>query len=324
MLKLLAFIYSKVAGLRNGLYDRGVLETHDLGVRVISVGNLSAGGTGKTPIVAYISELLAERGEKVCVLTRGYGRENADRRVLVSDGERILQDASVTGDEPLELARRLKEQAIIVADADRVSAGEWAVRKFGVTAIVLDDGFQHRKVKRDVDIVCIDATKPPADDKMLPAGRQREPSSGLLRATAIVITRADLVDARRIASLRSEISKWTSNIPIFEARTRLVTKPKIKGSIFAFCGLGNPENFFECLRREGITIAGTRSFPDHHRYSSDDAILLDKEARAAGASALFTTAKDGVKLGEVSFETPLTVIEMNVEIDDAASFAAML
>src|SRR6188474_3451059 len=156
MLSLLGRIYAKIADLRNKLYDTGVFESAHLRAHTVSIGNITTGGTGKTPLVAYVAEVLARRGEKVCILTRGYGRANPGERVLVSDGQEILADPINAGDEPYELAQRLRGKALIIADADRRSAAEWAIRKFNVTAFVLDDGFQHRKVKRDVDIVCID------------------------------------------------------------------------------------------------------------------------------------------------------------------------
>ena len=185
MLSLLAAIYGKITDLRNRLYDRGVLDTFDLGAATCSIGNVTTGGTGKTPMVAYVAELLASRGETVCILTRGYGRMDPRERVLVSDGKDILADAATAGDEPIELARKLLGKAIIIADADRVSAAEWAKRKFGVTAFILDDAFQHRRAVRDVDIVCVDATNPFGGGKMLPAGRLRESVNGLDRADII-------------------------------------------------------------------------------------------------------------------------------------------
>ncbi|HEX3101808.1 MAG TPA: tetraacyldisaccharide 4'-kinase, partial [Pyrinomonadaceae bacterium] len=148
MLSLLASIYAKIADVRNRLYELGVFATYDLGARVISIGNITSGGTGKTPLVARVAEILADRGEKVCILTRGYGRENAERRVLVSDGNEVLADVREAGDEPFELANKLIGKALVIADADRVAAAEGAKRRFGVTAFVLDDGFQHRKAKR--------------------------------------------------------------------------------------------------------------------------------------------------------------------------------
>ncbi|MEO8574783.1 MAG: tetraacyldisaccharide 4'-kinase, partial [Pyrinomonadaceae bacterium] len=159
MLNLLGKIYGVGADLRNKSYDRGIFKTHSLGAKTISVGNIMTGGTGKTPLVAYIAEHLAASGEKVCILTRGYGRGSSGR-VLVSDGEQVFVDALTGGDEPVELARKLIGKAIVVADADRVSAAQWAKENFRVTAFVLDDAFQHRRAKRDLDIVCIDTTSP--------------------------------------------------------------------------------------------------------------------------------------------------------------------
>ena len=140
MLTPFSWLYGKIADTRNALYDRGVFVSHSLGARTISVGNITAGGTGKTPLVAHVAKILAERGENVCILTRGYGRENPSERVLVSDGLNILADAKQGGDEPVELAVKLLGKAVVVADANRASAANWAKDKFGITAFVLDDG----------------------------------------------------------------------------------------------------------------------------------------------------------------------------------------
>ena len=322
MLSVLSYLYAKIMDARNALYDRGVFDAQDLGARVISIGNLTTGGTGKTPLVAYVARVLADRGEKVCILTRGYWRDNPKTRVLVSDGEHILNDPRQTGDEPLELARRLKGNAIVIADADRAAAGDWAKRRFGVTAFVLDDGFQHRKVKRDVDILCIDATQPFHDANPLPAGRLRESRASLARASAVVITRADLVDDATINELKDGIAKLNDGVPIFEVSNRLKNL-KVKGRVYAFCGIGNPKSFFEMLKRADIDVAGTRTFADHHVYSQDDLNCLHNEAKACGASVLGTTAKDAVKLENLEIDMPLHIAEIELEIDDAAGFAQL-
>ncbi len=331
MLSLLSSIYGKAMDVRNGLYDKGVFQTHDLGARTISVGNITTGGTGKTPLVAYVAEKLAERGETVCILTRGYGRKDSKKRVLVSDGSTILSDPANSGDEPFELAQKLLGKAIVIADADRVAAAEWAKRKFGVTAFVLDDGFQHRRVKRDLDIVCIDATNPGGNTQagslrsggMLPAGRLREPLHNLGRADIVVITRADLVDD--ISNLRSEISDLNSAAAVFTAMTNIVNADEFRGKrALAFCGLGNPEGFYEQLRREGMDVIGMRTFVDHHQYAQKDIDAIESEARACGAEALLTTPKDDVKLSDLKFEMPRHVVGIEIEIDDAAVFAALL
>ena len=341
MLSLIAWLYGLGVAIRNYLYDKGIFEVHDLGARAISIGNITAGGTGKTPLVAYVARELAAKGEKVCILTRGYGREDENKRVLVSDGETVLADASIGGDEPVELATKLLGKAIVIADADRVGAAEWAKRKFGVTAFVLDDGFQHRMVRRDVDVVCIDATDPFGRRKLLPAGRLRESAENLSRADVVVITRVE--QAEDISDLISQISEIAPDSTVIECRTRLAgarlltaetqrrrdkkTKLELSGPslptehLFAFCGLGNPESFFALLRQSRMDVAESRAFRDHHQYAQRDVDDLERSAREAGTEALITTAKDAVKLADLRFSLPCYVAEIEVEMDDPAAFA---
>lgn len=339
MLGLLALIYGKIADVRNYLYDRGVLDTFDLGARTISIGNITAGGTGKTPLVVYVARVLAKRGEKVCILTRGYGRKEK-KRVLVSDGDRVLTDFREAGDEPVELARKLVGEAIVIADPDRVAAAEWAKRKFGVTAFVLDDGFQHRRARRDVDIVCIDATEPFGGGKILPAGRLRESSANLARADAVVITRSDLIDD--IADLEFEISEIAPDAKIFRGRNEICEfvgledfhaqagrrrKPAKKEfkqkKILAFCALGNPESFLEMLRREELDIVGSRTFRDHHTYTQKDVRSIEASAGRVNADALMTTAKDAVKLSELQFGNDCYVVEIDLNLDYRSGLESM-
>ncbi len=353
MLSLLSAIYGKIANLRNAFYDRGVFETSDLRARTISIGNISVGGTGKTPLVAYVAEILAARGETVCILTRGYGRKEPKKRVLVSDGEQILADPAIAGDEPFELAQKLIGRAIVIADADRVAAAEWAKRKFGVTAFVLDDGFQHRKAKRDVDIVCIDAMDPFGGGNMLPAGRLREPVENLQRADIIVITRANLVADQAISDLRSEISGLNPAAAVFSAKSKLSVmydlenfianiersqngppleravydmdvSETLENPVFVFCAIGNAENFFWQLRREDLDLKGTEAFRDHHVYTQQDIERIEELAKKSGASLLVTTTKDAVKLTGLKFTLWCVVVRSEVVIDNADAFAAML
>src|SRR6185503_7633483 len=170
----LGWIYGFVADARNSLYDRQIFRSEALGALTVSIGNLTVGGTGKTPLVAYVARLLSDNGESVCVLTRGYGRKNAAEQVLVSDGRRVLCDALTGGDEPVELAYKLLGKAAVIANRDRIAAARWAIENLGAKAFVLDDAFQHRKAKRDVDIVCIDSTNPFGNGESLPAGILRE------------------------------------------------------------------------------------------------------------------------------------------------------
>ena len=336
MLSALAYIYEKLVNVRNALYDRDILDVLDLGAHTISVGNITAGGTGKTPLVGYIARLLSDRGETVCILTRGYGRNKPKERVLVSNGKQIITDAMSAGDEPVELAHSLGAKAIIIADADRVAAAEWALRKFDVSVLVLDDGFQHRRAKRDVDIVCIDATDPFGGGSMLPKGRLREPVGGLCRAGIVVITRANLSDD--LQELTETVSEIAPDAKVFTAanKTSAIT-PLVSffgnaghdtvadaRPAFAFCGLGNPSNFFDQLKIDGIDVAGSRAFRDHHRYSQADVCAIETDALASGAKQLLTTAKDAVKLGGLVFSLPCNVVEISVEIDDAETLNQLL
>jgi tetraacyldisaccharide 4'-kinase len=333
-------LYGWIIDLRNWIYDRGWLGSYDLSARTISIGNITTGGTGKTPLVALVAELLADSGEKVCILTRGYGRENASARVLVSNGESVLVDAKTGGDEPVELAHKLLGKAIVIADPDRVAAAKWAKENFGVTAFVLDDGFQHRRAKRDLDIVCVDATDPFGNRLALPAGRLREPLSNLKRADAIILTRANL--AKDIDDLRSEISNLRSEIsdlkfPIFMAKNRIARFVRLQdfhgrpanpinevGRAFAFCGLGNPQNFFDQLIQESVKVAGTKAFTDHHKYDGKDVETIESAARKIGADCLVTTAKDAVKLSDLKFEVPCYVAIAETVIDDAEAFRKLI
>ena len=212
----LGYLYGAITNVRNALYEKGFFKSFSPGAPTVSIGNSTVGGTGKTPLVAFVAEVLAEKGEKVCILTRGYKRENPGKRIVVSDGEKILADVKQSGDEPFELAKKLLGKAIVIADKNRAEAGLWAREKFGITAFILDDGFQHLRVRRDLNIVCIDATNPFGNGKVLPGGILREPLQNLKRADAIVITRANL--AKNLETLKSEISRFNPHCPILISR----------------------------------------------------------------------------------------------------------
>ncbi len=339
-------IYSAILRKRIALYESGAFKSFSLGARTVSVGNLTVGGTGKTPLVAFAARVLADDGEKVCVISRGYKRANPKQKVLVSDGEKFLTDARLAGDEPFELARKLLGRAIVVADADRVRAANWARERFEITAFVLDDAFQHLRARRDLDIVVVDATNPFGNGKLLPFGILREPPDGLKRADAVVITRANLVET--IEDLKAEIRKFNAACPIFVSENRIskltelkdfhraaetrnsetenqILKTKNRNSKFlAFCALGNPRNFYAQLERENYNIIGTETFPDHYFYRQSDIVKLEKKARAADAEALLTTAKDAVKLKDLQFRLPCLVAESEMIFDEKDEFSRWL
>jgi tetraacyldisaccharide 4'-kinase len=330
---MLGWLYGKIANIRNSLYEKGIFESFSLGVPVISVGNITMGGTGKTPLVAYVAEVLDRKNGTVCIISRGYGRKNPGKRVLVSDGKALLTGPEDAGDEPCELAQKLLNKAIVISDSDRVSAAEWAKETFDANVFVLDDAFQHRRVKRDLDIVCIDATRP---FRLL-----REPLENLARADAIVITRSDL--AEDIDGLRSRIAEYNPTSPIFTVKNRTSRLIKMIGpnvetpglfmktpeemadkKALAFCALGNPENFFEQLRREKFDIAAVKAFRDHYKYRQRDITGLEKTAKESGAEIMLTTMKDYVKLGGLHFEIPCLAVESELVFDNEEGFRALI
>lgn len=332
-------LHNAILKRRIALYKSGAFQSFSLGARTVSVGNLTVGGTGKTPLVAYVARVLADGGEKVCVISRGYKRANPKRKVLVSDGEKILTDARHAGDEPFELARKLLGRAIVVADADRVGAANWARGRFGITAFVLDDAFQHLRARRDSDIVTIDATNPFGNGKLLPFGILREPLDGLKRADAVVITRANLVET--VEDLKAEIRKFNSACPIFVTENRITNLTELKDfhraeefqdtktenqklKFLAFCALGNPRNFFAQLEREKFNLIETETFSDHFFYRQSDIEKLEKAARAANAEALLTTAKDAVKLKDLRFDLPCLVAESEMIFEEKDEFSRWL
>ncbi|MBK7708353.1 MAG: tetraacyldisaccharide 4'-kinase [Acidobacteria bacterium] len=318
--------------MRERLFDKGVYRSHSLGAPTISVGNITVGGTGKTPFVAFVAEFLASRGERVCIISRGYKRENERSCVIVSDGDSILADARNAGDEPLELAIQLRGKASVIVDADRIRAAARALDALAPTVFVLDDAFQHFRAKRDLDIVLIDATNPFGNRKTLPFGILREPLSGLERAGMIVVSRANLVSNERLERIVDEI-RSLSHCPIFVSRNefsgfRALNRESAErdpaASYFAFCAIGNPENFFDQMRAEGFKIVGTKAFPDHHYYSAGDIASITSQARSAGADVVVTTAKDSVKLVGLEFPIPCVVAENRLSFDDEERFGEIL
>ncbi|HYY58197.1 MAG TPA: tetraacyldisaccharide 4'-kinase [Pyrinomonadaceae bacterium] len=325
-------LYGAVTRARMALYRSGALTVHRVGAPVLSVGNITTGGTGKTPLVEWLARAVAVReGKRVCILTRGYGRRDERERVVVSDGERVLADASEGGDEPRLLAEALLGVAAVVSDADRVAAARWAIDNLHSEVFILDDGFQHLRIAREIDLLTVDATDPFGGGRLLPRGRLREPTGGLARADCIVITRAD--QARDINRLKTEIERLSDGRPVLisRAHTRALrplsqtattsgaaaaTLPPQQQPFAAFCAIGNPDAFFAHIRRDGHELAYTRAFPDHHIYSQADVEALAAEARARGAQLLLTTAKDAVKLRSLQFGLPCYVLEIEIEFDD--------
>jgi tetraacyldisaccharide 4'-kinase len=330
----LSLIYNISIRARLALFETGVLPVSRLDVPVISIGNITTGGTGKTPLVEWICRLLAGAGNKVCILTRGYGRLKSNARVVVSDGTQILADHLHAGDEPFLLAQRLLGFAAVISDSDRYAAGQWARKEFGTEVFLLDDGFQHLQLSRALNIVTIDATNPWGGGSLLPYGRLREPRSGLKRADCVVITRAD--QAEELSPLISEIKSFVNDRPIVISSMRFVgfenlsgiseneTDSDIASPVAAFCGIGNPCAFFSQLKVLGYELKMERIFPDHHIYDRKDIDSIVAEGKSVGVKMLLTTAKDAVKLRSFEFEIPTMVVRIEPVFEDDSALRSLI
>lgn len=327
----LSALYSAVTRTRLSLYQRGTFRTTKLDRPVISIGNMTVGGTGKTPLVELVSKIIAGSGKKVCILTRGYGRQHPERQVIVSDGQAILTTPAEAGDEPYLLATNLLGLAAVICSADRISAGRDAIDVFGTECFVLDDGFQHLRLARDLNIVTIDATNPwgggplllhAGGGQLLPNGRLREPLSGLTRADCVVLTRCD--QANDLDPLRQQIRALIGENPLFESTMKPRRAPHPSGPVAAFCAVGNPNSFFAQLRNSGYELVAEKAFRDHHAYTQKDIDDLTNAARRAGAKTLITTAKDAVKLRALHFSLPYSVLEIEIAIKDVELFKNLI
>jgi tetraacyldisaccharide 4'-kinase len=319
--------------LRLGAYRHGWLKTRRLSRAVISVGNLTVGGTGKTPLVARVADILLKRGLKPSILTRGYGRLSPAEMVVIAPGPDRRPVPEEVGNEPALLARWLPEVPLVVC-ADRFRAGQVAEERFQVDAHLLDDGFQHWALARDVDVVALDATRTISDWNLLPAGRQREPLTAVRRAQIIVLTRTDSADP---AALEHLVAKVHPAAKVFHSRTKLVrwinvvsgepVPNEVVGArkAAAFCAIGNPRAFFTDLHRWGCTLVAEDAFRDHHVYTGKDLRRLCEAAHRQRAAALLTTQKDAVKISQ-DWELPLPVLacEIAAEILGIEDFRATL
>ncbi|MFZ0285666.1 MAG: tetraacyldisaccharide 4'-kinase [Terriglobales bacterium] len=295
----LAAIYGVGVSLRNGFYERGTLKPKRLAGPVVSVGNLSVGGSGKTPFVLLMGELLKARGVKFDVLSRGYGRQTKGVALVDPGGS-----ARDFGDEPLLIARRLGVP--VVVGEDRYQAGVLAEGKFGAQLHMLDDGFQHRALARDFDIVLV--TPEDARDHLLPAGRLREPVGSLGRADAVVLTSGAAADSFPV---REKL--------VWRVRRGIVPK-NVPSRPVVFCGIARPRNFVLQLRTAGVEPAAEAFYRDHHAYSEGDIRDLLSLRERSEADGFVTTEKDAINLGGLlSALDPLAVIPVKMELVDAAN-----
>ncbi len=303
MKRILSHIYGAVVGLRNRAYDRQLPNVARVPVPVISVGNITAGGTGKTPVVEYLAAYERAGGRRAAVVTRGYRRKTKGN-LLVSDGRGYVATAREGGDEAVQIARKI-DGLVVIADEKRSRGCRRAVDEFSVEVIILDDAFQHRGMHRDVDIVVIDSGDDLSTQRLLPAGRLREPLVNLQRADVVVLSKCG--PATPVEERLRAIAAHT-DAPVFAARfaaRRLRRLGEEEGlpldalgdlPVGSFCGIGNPAGFRQTLEELHAAVVTTRAFPDHYWYGEKDFSALQEQGTRVGANGWITTEKDAVRL----------------------------
>lgn len=331
-LKALSFLFAFVVSVRYLLYKSGILRRYPLGIQVISIGNVTAGGTGKTPVTELFARTLAAKGRKVAILSRGYRRKEAswwqrmftqviDPPLVVSDGKRVRLDSAVGGDEPYMLASNLPGVAVVV-DRDRVKAGRYAIKRLGCDTIILDDGFQYQRLKHSVEVVLVDATNPFGNGNMLPRGILREPVRHLKRADIIFLTKCRGDVSETIAEIRkynkkAEIVKCSHSPKVLKdvwSREEFPLSWLEGKTVCTLSGIASPKGFENSLRHLGAKVVWCERYADHHRYDSSEILYALNRTADMGSDALVTTEKDAVRFPR--FETvPVKCLYLRIAID---------
>ena len=332
-------LFKLIVRTRHFLYDKGIFRHHTLGCQVISIGNVTVGGTGKTPVVEVFSRSLQQRGRKVAILSRGYKKKEAPllQRIVnkillresitpprvVSDGRNLLLDSAMGGDEPYMLASNLKDVAVLV-DKDRVKSGRYAINRFGCDTLILDDGLQYRSLRHHVEIVLVDSRNPFANGHMLPRGLLREDIRRLGQAHYIFITKCDGSDN---SALKAEIRRLNDKAEMIECTHRarflknVFTTAReelsfLKGrAVAALSGIAVPAGFERELENLGAKLIHRVQFADHHRYSQQEIIEVINNARDLGAEAIITTEKDAVRFPRLDrSDVPVYFLRVDIEL----------
>lgn len=332
VLKALSHVFGLVVSIRYFLYRTGLKRRYPLGIQVISIGNVTAGGTGKTPVTEIFARMLAKEGRKVAILSRGYRRKESpwwkriftqviEPPLVVSDGRRVLLDATIGGDEPYMLASNLPGVAVVV-DRNRVKAGRYAIRKLGCDTLLLDDGFQYQKLKHSIDVVLVDSSNPFGNGNMLPRGILREPVRNLKRADIIFLTKC----RGDVSAVKAEIRKYNRNAEIVEcnhtpkllrdvwSREELPLSWLNGKTICTLSGIASPKGFENSLRNLGSKVVWCERYADHHRYDSSEILYALNRSADMGADALITTEKDAVRFPRLE-ATPIKCLYLRVAIE---------
>jgi tetraacyldisaccharide 4'-kinase len=323
-----ARLYSFALQLRVQLYKFGIMKTYFLPRPVVSIGNITVGGTGKTPVTAFIARKLLAQGFRVAVLSRGYGGSLEGQTCVVSDGNTIMLSASESGDEPYLLASTVPGLMVVIG-TDRYAAGQLAMQQLSPDIFLLDDGFQHLRLHRDLNILLLDFSRPFGNNLTLPAGILREPASAVSRADLVIFTRVP--DG---ATIRAD----TRGIPVSVSCHTIVDLLPLssqtpvsfshcKGNkVLAFAGIADSDSFFNELRKQGLNLVHCISFPDHVDYNKERYNEIAEAVRASGADILVTTEKDGVKLSGFSqeFKTRTLLARLELTINNPAYLNELL
>ena len=343
-LKALSLVFGAVVAVRALLFRVGVLRRYPLGIQVISIGNVTAGGTGKTPVTEIFARTLAAEGRRVAILSRGYRRKEAplwmrlftqvvSKPLVVSDGRRILLDAATGGDEPYMLASNLPGVAVVV-DRDRVKAGRYAIKRLGCDTLILDDGFQYQRLRHSVEVVLVDSTNPFGNGNLLPRGILREPARHLKRADIVFLTKC----RGDVSAVREEVRRLNPTAEIVEcnhvpkslrdvwSREELPLSWLEGKTTCTLSGIASPRGFEDSLRRLGAKVVWCERYADHHRYDASEVLYALNRTADMGADALVTTEKDAVRFPR--FETtPVRCLYLRIAIEiisGAESFRSVI
>jgi tetraacyldisaccharide 4'-kinase len=321
----LALGYRGLLGIRNALYAAGALKSRRLPCPVIAVGNLTLGGSGKTPAVELAVQTLRQAGIQPAIVSRGYGRNSSGIQV-VSDRESLRLDPRASGDEPFLLARRLPGVPVVVGP-NRYAAGRLCLERFAVQALVLDDAFQHRTLQKDLEVLLLNGRAPWGNGRLFPLGVLREPLAALRRAHLVVVTRAQgpaafeeiLAVIRRHNQASPVVAGEYEPVECWEVHASGTVGPEALGGrrLAAFAGIAYPQDFRRTVEQVGVELTRFLEFPDHHWYGEEDVIHLAREAERSGAEGLVTTEKDWARLSTLSPPPlPLWVLRIRLTLGD--------
>jgi len=323
-----SLVYALVQHLRTGMYRSGLLTTRKLGRPVISIGNITVGGTGKTPVTAHIARLIMGQGLKVAVLSRGYGGTLEGQTAIVSDGHGIILTPEQCGDEPFLLAKGVPGLAVVIG-TDRHAAGQLALERCNPDVFLLDDGFQHQRLHRDLNILLLDCTRPFGNGWTLPAGLLRESKGAAGRADLVVLTRCpegatamSPVPGKPWCRARHDLGDL---LPLTGGELLRFESLRNR-KVVAFCGIADPQAFFEGLRGQGLQVVATRCFPDHVDYTAARLAEIEDLVKSSAADYAITTEKDGVKLGRLpgASAEKILLARLSLGIDEPAPLKELL